>query len=50
MTLKRRLSIAQNESLATREFRQFEMLEKAISDLDHSVTHMVKNKMTAEYF
>lgn len=48
--LSRQLFIPQNASVAEREFRQFEMLEKAILDIDHTVSDMVQNKMTAEYF
>jgi len=46
----RDLSIPQNASLAEREFRQFEMLEKSIQAIDRAVTDMVQNKMIAEYF
>lgn len=46
----RHIYMQQNSSLAEREFRQFEMLEKAIKKMDETVTDMVQNKMTAEYF
>ena len=46
----RRLSLPHNLSLAEREFRQFEFLEKAISDIDQSITQIVQHKMTAQYF
>ena len=48
--LKRELFIPQNASVAEREFRQFELLEKMIIDIDGTVTDIVNNKMTAEYF
>lgn len=48
--LRRQLLVPQNASLAEREFRQFEMLEKAILDIDRTVSDMVQNKMTAQYF
>ena len=48
--LQRQMAVPQNTSLAEREFRQFEMLEKAISEIDLAVTDLVQNKMTAEYF
>lgn len=48
--LTRQLFIPQNASVAEREFRQFEMLEKAILDIDRTVSDMVQHKMTANYF
>lgn len=48
--LQRQIGISQNASLAEREFRQFEMLENAITEIDNAVTNLVQNQMTAEYF
>ncbi len=48
--LNRQLVVPQNTSLAEREFRQFELLEKTLSDIDRTVSDMVQNKMTLEYF
>lgn len=48
--LNRQLIVSQNASVAEREFRQFEFLEKMIADIDRTVSDMVINKMTAEYF
>ncbi len=48
--LNRRLSLPHNVSLAEKEFRQFEFLEKALSDIDRSITQIVQYKMTANYF
>ncbi len=48
--LSRELSIPQNASLAERDFRKFEFLEKSIIDIDRVVSDMVTNKMIAEYF
>lgn len=48
--LKRNLTFSQNVSVAEREFRQFEFFEKMITDIDTQVTHLVKHKMTADYF
>jgi hypothetical protein len=48
--LNRRLSLAHNLSLAERQFRQFEFLETALTDIDQSITQLVKHKLTAQYF
>ncbi len=48
--VQRQLIMSQNISLAEREFRQFEMLEQAMFDVDQAVSNMALNKMTAEYF
>ena len=48
--VQRQLIMSQNISLAEREFRQFEMLEQAMFDVDQVVSDMVVNKMRPEYF
>ncbi len=50
ISYKRQLGIPQNTTLAQREFRQFEMIEKAIVAIDQRLITMVNTQMTPEYF
>lgn len=43
--LQRRLDIPSQSSLAEREFRQFEFIEKIIHDLDRAITTIVTEKL-----
>lgn len=48
--LHREMFVPQNASLAEREMRQFELLEKAIQQIDMKLSDMVLNHMTPNYF
>ena len=50
LTHKQTLALPQNISVAEREFRQFEMMESAVAQLDAKINEMVTTQMTAEYF
>lgn len=45
ISLVRELRLAENLSLSQREFREFEFLEKVMSDIDRGVNDILKNKM-----
>jgi len=47
---KQQLSLSQNISLAERQFRQFEAIEKMMSAIDKRIIEMIQYEMTPEYF
>ena len=47
---KQKLSLPQNISVAEREFRQFEAIEKMMNSIDKKIIEMVQYEMTPEYF